>query len=57
MKDQVRRMAENDEPKCKNCKHWQAIGVTFGVCLWYGDNGLRPETTDLSLCSQWEPKE
>ncbi len=22
MKDQVRRMAENDEPKCGNCKYW-----------------------------------
>lgn len=61
MKDQVRRMAENDEPKCKNCKQWGPLGDDTA----YGECGLRKAvtvasvpcvTTDLSLCSAWEHK-
>lgn len=29
--DKVRRMAENDEPKCGNCKHWGGGLVEAGA--------------------------
>ncbi len=67
MKDQVRRMAENDEPKCGNCGWWRRIAddKTAGDCAFNQTpkivgasvNLNMPITTDLSLCSAWEPKE
>lgn len=69
MQDQVRRMAQNDEPKCKNCKHWFApmpFVTTIRPCRLntytmpdatssVGRMEFR-HTTDLSLCSAWEGK-
>lgn len=69
MKDQVRRMAENDEPKCRNCKHWVKLDThgrpgNMGLCNLIGhadpleaDLQTLQSTTDLSLCSAWELKE
>jgi hypothetical protein len=66
MKDQVRRMAENDEPKCGNCKRY-AVGERFfpshGTCIvkLRPDDAVQMTITrpveDLSLCSAWEPRE
>lgn len=58
----------NDEPKCKNCKHWDCIDsrTALGVCdinsarvPVYGANlvDVNPfMTLDLSVCSAWEGK-
>jgi hypothetical protein len=49
------RQLANHEPKCGNCQHWDRepeAGV-LGRC------GLAMSTvvtTDLSVCSKWEPK-
>lgn len=70
MKDKVRRMAENAEPKCKNCRHWfetMPYVTTMRPCRLNSHvvsdasstqgKFIGLHTTDLSLCSAWEPKE
>lgn len=56
-------MAESDEPKCKNCKHWFVWTEVrpFGHCHKGAPNegGFvhakdLPVVPDLSLCSAWE---
>ena len=63
---------ENDEPKCATCKYWAAhpsavfgtcglVGTTFHKDPWDPANhNSMPSplsTTDLSVCSKWEPKD
>ena len=57
---------ENDEPKCGKCKHWGGdAGVPLAPCMLppvtYDPSGYSAlsvkYTTDLSVCSKWEPKE
>ena len=59
---------ENDEPKCANCSNWDRDPKlpTFGACQLMvrlvppeGAElaSLAAATTDLSVCSKWEPKD
>lgn len=62
MKDQVRRMAENNEPKCGNCEYWKVPAKgTFGPCERVAidvvdDKPVWPVTADLFLCSGWDER-
>ncbi len=57
---------ENDEPKCANCKFWDRINLkltALGRCSRDADEDASqqeaddPLTTDLTVCSRWEPKD
>jgi hypothetical protein len=60
--EQLRRQLANDEPKCGNCAHWRAHspGAGVGDCFLLGvaqaGTATIWQTTDLAVCSQWEPK-
>ena len=44
---------DDRNPKCGNCKHWNALGVgTIRNCLC--PMNMIALMTDLSLCSAWE---
>lgn len=68
----LRLRLESSEPKCANCAKWGRIlvgdmEVTTGICNGparseWKSAGLNASvscglvTTDLSVCSKWEPK-
>lgn len=68
--ERLARQLANDEPKCATCAQWQRDKTIpeFGACgrilaLASKDEELAQgiltacgSTTDLSVCSKWEPK-
>ena len=50
----LQRRLATYEPKCGNCRHWLVLHqAPIGKCGRVGaDSAI---TTDLSVCSQWEP--